>query len=84
LDRNDNTINLFEIKFYAEPYAFTKAKADAFRLKRTLFKQYAPTRKQVFLSFISTYGIIENEHSIGLIDNVITLDVLFGNVNDEL
>lgn len=77
LDRNDNTINLFEIKFYAEPYTFTKAQTDAFRLKRTLFKHYTQTRKQLFLSFIATYGILENEHSIGLIDNVLTLDTLF-------
>jgi uncharacterized protein len=77
LDRNDNTINLFEIKFYAEPYVFTKAQADALRTKRALFKHYTQSRKQIFLSFISTYGIIENEHSIGLIDNSITLDALF-------
>jgi uncharacterized protein len=77
LDRNDNTINLFEIKFYAEPYAFTKARADAFRLKRTLFKHYSQSSKQVFLSFISTYGVVENEHSIGLVDTVIRLDALF-------
>jgi uncharacterized protein len=77
LDRNDNTINLFEIKFYSEPYSFTNAQAAALRTKSMLFKQYSQTRKHVFLSFISTYGIVENEHSIGLIDNTLSLDVLF-------
>jgi uncharacterized protein len=78
LDRNDNTINLFEIKFYADPYVFTKAKADAFRTKRALFQYYTQTRKHIFLSFLSVYGVIDNEHSIGLMDNSIVLDALFG------
>ena len=77
LDRNDNTINLFEIKFYAEPYILTKNQAEALRTKRALFKHYSQTRKQVFLSLISTYGLVENEQSIGLIDNIIALDALF-------
>lgn len=77
LDRNDNTINLFEIKFRADPYIFTKASADAFRNKRVLFQHYSQSRKHIFLSFLSVHGIFENEHSIGLIDNNITLDALF-------
>ena len=48
-----------------------------FRTKRALFKHYSQTRKQVFLSLISTYGLVENEQSIGLIDNTIALDALF-------
>ena len=77
LDRNDNTINLFEIKFYAEPYMFNKNQANDFRTKRTLFKYYTQSRKQIFLSLISTYGIVENENSIGLVDNSISLNALF-------
>ena len=77
LDRNDNTINLFEIKFYGDPYVFTKAKADVFRTKRALFQHYTQTRKHIFLSFLSVYGIIENEQSLGLVDNSIVLDALF-------
>ena len=77
LDRNDNTINLFEIKFHTDPYVFTKAKADALRTKRALFQHYTQTRKHIFLSFLSVYGIHENEHSIGLVDNNIVLDALF-------
>jgi len=78
LDRNDNTINLFELKFYATPYVFTKKDADAFRTKKALFQHYTQTRKHIFLSFLSVYGILDNEHSIGLVDNSIVLDALFG------
>jgi hypothetical protein len=77
LDRNDNIINLFEIKFYADPLVLTKTQAEGLRTKRALFKHYTQSRKQIFLSMISTYGIVENEQSIGLIDNVLNLDTLF-------
>jgi uncharacterized protein len=78
LDRNDNTINLFELKFYATPYVFTKAKADDLRTKKALFQHYTQTRKHIFLSFLSVYGMLDNEHSIGLVDNSLVLDALFG------
>lgn len=77
LNRNDNVINLFEIKFYAEPYVFTPQQADNLRQKAMLFKHYTQSKKQVFLSFISTYGISENENSLGLLDNSISLNHLF-------
>ena len=81
LDRNDNTINLFEIKFYKEKYALTKTKADSFDSKRTLFKQYSASKKHIFLSFISIFGITDNEHSRALIDNSFDVNVLFDVVN---
>jgi sodium-dependent dicarboxylate transporter 2/3/5 len=35
------------------------------------------TRKQIFLTFITTFGLKSNRHSIGLVDQVLTLDDLF-------
>jgi len=78
IDRKDNAINLFEIKFHTEPVMIDKALADELRTKRALFKQYTQTRKHVFLNLLCTYGIIENDHSLGLIDQAITMDALFG------
>jgi hypothetical protein len=42
-----------------------------------LFKHYAATKKQVFFTFISTYGLMQNEHSRGLVDKELTLNDLF-------
>jgi hypothetical protein len=41
------------------------------------FKELSQTPKQLFLSLITTFGLTPNEHSIGLIDHVLTLDDLF-------
>jgi len=77
IDRNDNAINLFEIKFYTEPFLLNKTYAENLRTKRALFKHYTQTNKHVFLNMISTYGIMQNEHSIGLVDKSLSMDVLF-------
>lgn len=45
--------------------------------KITPFKEITQTRKQVFLNLLTTFGLKQNEHSIGLIDKAMTMDVLF-------
>lgn len=80
LDRRDNVIDLFELKFYNEPLSLDKSDALALREKITTFKHLSNTRKQVFLSFLTTFGLSANENSIGLIANALTMDVLFERV----
>jgi hypothetical protein len=77
LNRNDNTINLFEIKFYKEVFGVTKSMAEDLVTKRELFQLYTQTKKHIFISLISPYGITENDNSKGLIDHSITLDALY-------
>lgn len=36
------------------------------------------TKKHTFLSMITTFGLVQNEHSPGLVDQVLELDDLFG------
>lgn len=77
LDRKDQAINLFEIKFYTAPWSISKAEAVQLRENLTLFKTLSKTRKQVFLTVVSTFGLRQNEHSLGLIDSEIQMDDLF-------
>jgi DNA-binding MarR family transcriptional regulator len=77
LDRKDNIVNLCELKFYNDKFSLDKADADALRQKITLFKTYTKTRKLIFLNIITTYGLIPNEHSIGLVDKALGMDALF-------
>ncbi|MEN0006446.1 MAG: ATP-binding protein [Bacteroidota bacterium] len=77
IDRNDQVINIVEIKFKKEPFPITKAYAEQLQAKIAVFKAVSQTSKQIFLTMISSFGIIENKHSIGLVDNSLTLDTLF-------
>ena len=73
----DRIINLFEIKFYKDEMLLSKSDAAQLREKLTIFQRTTKTKKHLFLSLITTFGITPNQHSIGLIDQVLTLDDLF-------
>jgi uncharacterized protein len=77
IDRKDNVINVFELKFYNGLMNLSKSYAADLRNKITIFKEMTETRKQVFLSLLTTFGLKHNEHSLGLIDNALTMDILF-------
>lgn len=80
IDRKDSVINLFELKFYTEPFALTKYSAHDLMQKIASFKALTGTRKQVFLNMLTTYGLRTNEHSIGLVNAAFSVDVLFEKV----
>lgn len=42
-----------------------------------IFKNATNTPKQIFINLITTFPIIENENSIGLIQQTLTLDDFF-------
>jgi uncharacterized protein len=77
IDRKDNVINVFELKFYSGVMSLSKSYAEDLREKITIFKEITQSRKQVFLNLLTTFGLKQNEHSIGLIDKAMTMDVLF-------
>ena len=76
IDRNDKVINLFEIKWSNTEFVITKAYATELRIKMSLFKHYSQTKKQVFFTFMSTYGVVKNDNW-GMIDKELSLDDLF-------
>lgn len=77
LDRNDQIIHLFEVKFHNKVFTLSKDAAEKLREKRDVFEETTGTHKQLFISLITTFGLKPNEHSIGLIDQVLQLDDLF-------
>ena len=79
IDRNDRVINLIEVKFYNKEFILTKAYAKELRTKMSVFESNTKTRKQLFMTMLTTFGIIPNEHSLGLVDTALTMDILFKN-----
>lgn len=77
MDRRDRVINLFEIKFSQNIYAINKAYAQNLKHKMTTFRIETKTTKALFLTFITTFGLKTNQHSMGLVQNEMTMDVLF-------
>lgn len=77
LDRNDQTINLFEIKFYHTDFVLTETEASALRNLMAIFKQKTGTKKHLMMTLITTFGLQHNKHSLGLIEHTLTMDDLF-------
>ena len=77
IDRDDNIINLCEIKFYKAEFAIDKKYAEELRRKVVIFQEVSKTRKNVFITFITSFGLLNNEYAKELVQNQITLDELF-------
>lgn len=77
IDRRDQVINLCEVKFSINPYTITKSYAENLRNKIGVFKRETKTKKTVFLTMITTHGVEQNKHSLGLVQNQITMNDLF-------
>jgi hypothetical protein len=78
IDRADNTINLIEIKFSQGAFTITKGYAAELRRKVAVFKGVTATRKNVFLTFLTTHGIAPNAYAKELVQTELTTDCLFG------
>jgi uncharacterized protein len=77
LDRNDQIINLFEMTFYNQSFTVSKDYAQNLQNKKWIFEAESKTRKHLFLTLVTTFGITHNQHSLGLVDQVLTTDDLF-------
>jgi AAA+ ATPase superfamily predicted ATPase len=77
IDRRDQVINLCEMKFSTSPFAIDKAYAGVLRNKIGLFKEITGTNKAIFLTMITTFGLAKNEHAMALVQNNLTMEMLF-------
>ena len=77
LDRSDQMINIFEIKFNTESFSLTKSYAEKLAQKMRVFKETTKTNKNISLTLISAFGLKHNQHSLGFVQKVLTLDSLF-------
>ncbi len=77
IDRADQCINLCEMKFYAEKYRLDKDYVNQLSEKIRIFKEKTRTKKSIFVTMITAFGLVENEYSLSRIQNEIKLEDLF-------
>jgi len=77
IDRRDFVINICEMKYSESEFVIDKSYAADLEKKRKVFKQESGTRKSLFLTMITTFGIKDNTYATQLIQNSITMDALF-------
>lgn len=74
IDRDDNVMNLCEMKLYNAPIAIDKKYYLNLKNKVLELKKDTNTRKNVFITMVTTYGVNENEYSKELVQNSLDID----------
>jgi uncharacterized protein len=74
IERADNAINICEMKFTSDDFILTEDYVETLRKRREGFRRISKSKKILFNTIITTFGIKGN---LGQVDNVIKMDKLF-------
>lgn len=77
IDRADQSMNLCEMKFSESEFVITKKYAAELAAKRDIFRRASRTKKALFLTLVTTYGVKRNVHSDALGILSLTMDALY-------
>lgn len=77
IDRQDRCINICEMKFASEEFTIDKKYAAELDKILSIFQQTTGTKKTLFLTMITTYGINQNLYYTGRVVSEIKMEDLF-------
>lgn len=76
INRSDHTINLCEMKFSFGEFTIDKEEAQSMQRKIEIFRHTTNTRKNILVTYITTYGVKANMYSY-IAQRQVVLDDLF-------
>lgn len=76
IDRNDGVVNLCEMKFYKSKFVIDADYENNLLNKKFSFAQVTKTQKTIFLTMLTTAGVVENKFTYE-IQNFLTMNDLF-------
>jgi hypothetical protein len=77
IDRNDDVVNLCEIKFYNDTFSIDAEYLKNLRNKEAKFREATNTKKGIYTTMISTWGVKPNQYSQAILANNLTMECLF-------
>ncbi|MGC4233361.1 MAG: ATP-binding protein [Niabella sp.] len=77
IDRADQCINICEMKFSQSDFTIDKRYASELANKLKVFRDNTRTRKTLFLTLITTYGVKKNTYYTNLVQSELIMDDLF-------
>ena len=77
IDRQDKCINVCELKFSIGDFEISKPYALELENKLMVFREQTGTKKTLFLTMVTTYGVKNSTSFAGLVQSEITMDTLF-------
>lgn len=76
-DRRDRCINICEMKFATDEFTITKKYAEELEQKQKVFVDKTKTKKTIFLTMITTYGVAKNSYYKNMVQSEVKMDALF-------
>ena len=76
IDRRDDVINICEMKFASDKYVITRDYEEKLRERESIFRSKTGTRKATVHTFITTFGVRQNNHS-SIVQSEVIMDDLF-------
>ena len=77
IDRSDHSINLCEMKYSESEFFVSSSYASELKRKKEVFKRETKSNKTVFATMITTFGVVQNVHYHGTIDQQLNMNALF-------
>ncbi len=77
IDRKDFAINICEMKYTETEFSIDKAYANELENKRNVFKEVTKTKKSLFLTLVTTFGVQPNDYVTQSVQATVTMDALF-------
>jgi hypothetical protein len=77
IDRRDDVINICEVKFADDEFVIDKDYAQQLQRKLDVFRRVTQTRKSLFLTLVTTFGVRKNSYATDLVASEITMEDLF-------
>ena len=74
IDRNDGVINLCEIKYCRDEYEIDASYARQLQRRVEVFRRETGTKSALHTTFITTYGLVRNEHAAQVQSEVVMAD----------
>ncbi len=68
------------MKFYNSEFTIDKKYAGEIAKKVNAFTHKTKTKKNVYITFITSYGLSQNQYSKQYVQNELTIDALFADV----
>jgi uncharacterized protein len=77
IDRADRSMNLCEMKFSEQAFIVDKAYARELAHKRDTFRIATGTKKALFLTLVTSHGVMPNDHAREIVGQTVNLEALF-------
>jgi len=76
IDRADEVVNICEIKYVSDKYEISADYEEHLRNRASLFRNVTKSKKALYHTFITTYGVSQNKYS-GIVQSEVVMDQLF-------